>query len=61
MQGRNRDTDIVYRVMDPVGAGEDGTIGESSFEIYTSPYAKERASGMLLNNTGSSAWSSETN
>ena len=34
--GRNRDADIENRLMNTARAGEDGTNGESSIEIYTS-------------------------
>ena len=60
MQGRNKDADVENRLMDIVGAGEDGTNWESSIEIYALPYVNQMASGMLLYNTGSSAWCSET-
>ena len=35
LQGRNRDTDIENKLVDPVEEGEGGTNWESSIDIYT--------------------------
>ena len=50
-----RDPDIENRFVDTVGEGESGRNGESSTEICTLPYIKQRASGNLLYDTGSSS------
>ena len=40
MQGRNRDTDLENKLVDPVGEGEGGTNWEKSIDIYTLPGIK---------------------
>ena len=40
MQGNKRDTDVKNRLLDYVGEGEGGTMGENSSETCTLPYAK---------------------
>ena len=45
LQGRNRDSDIENRLMDPVGEREGGMNRESCSEIYTLPYVKQIANG----------------
>ena len=56
MQGRNGDTDIENKLVDPVGEGESRTTGESSIDVDTPLCVKQIASGKLLYNTGSPAW-----
>ena len=40
MKSSKGDTDIQNRLLDSVGAGEGGMIGENSIETYTLPYIK---------------------
>ena len=40
MQGNKRDTNVKNRLLDYVGEGEGGTMGENSSETCTLPYAK---------------------
>ena len=40
MKSSKGDTDIQNRLLDSVGAGEGGMIGEKSIETYTLPYIK---------------------
>ena len=42
--------------MEPVGEGVGGMNRESSLDIYSSPCAKQIASGKPLCSTGRSAW-----
>ena len=58
MQGRNRDTDIEYKLVDPAGEGEGRTNRESSTDIYTLSCVRQIASGKLLCSTGSPTWCS---
>ena len=51
MQGKNRDSDIVNRLMDTAGEGEGETNSDSSTETYQLPYVKQVASGKLLYST----------
>ena len=54
LQGGNGDADTENRLAYTVGEEEGGTNGESSTETYMLPYVKQRASGNLLYDTGSS-------
>ena len=54
LQGGNGDADTENRLADTVGEEEGGTNGESNTETYMLPYVKQRASGNLLYETGSS-------
>ena len=54
MQGSNRNTDIMNRLVDTVGEGDHGTNREIDIETYTLPYVKQITSGNLLYDTGSS-------
>ena len=56
LQGRNGDTDIENKLVDPVGEGESRTTGESSIDVDTPLRVKQIASGKVLYNTGSPAW-----
>ena len=40
MQGSKRDIDVKNRLLDYMGEGEDGMIGEHSIEICILPYVK---------------------
>ena len=53
---RNTDADIKNGFVDMAGEGEGGTNRENSIETYILPDVKQRASGKLLFNRGSSTW-----
>ena len=53
MPARNGQADIEKGLLDTVGEGESGMNGESSINIYTLPYVKQRAGEKWLFNTGS--------
>ena len=47
LEGRNRDADVVKRLVDTAGEGEGGTNGESSIDICTPRCIKQAASRKL--------------
>ena len=54
MQDSKRDTDIENRLLDSVGQGKGGMIGENSTETCTLPYMKQMTSPSLMHETGHS-------
>ena len=54
MQGSKRDTDVKNRLLDSVGEGEGGVIGENSIETCILPYVKQIASPGSMYETGPS-------
>ena len=56
LQGRSRDSDIEKNVW--THWGKSGMNWESSINIHTLPYVKEKAGGNLLYSTGNLAWCS---
>ena len=53
MQDSKRDTDV-NRLLDSVGEGEGGMIGENSIEICILPYAEQIVSPGSMHETGGS-------
>ena len=51
MQDSKRDTDTKNRLLDSVGEGEGGMIGENSTEKCILPYVKQMTSPSLMNET----------
>ena len=51
MRGSKRDTDVKNRLLDSVGEGEGGTIGENSIETCILPYVKQITSPGLMHDT----------
>ena len=54
LQGSNGDAHMENRLVDTVWEGDGWTNWDSSMETYTLPYLKQRASGNLLYDVGSS-------
>ena len=52
MRDSKRDTDVKNRLLDSVGEGEGGTIGENSIETCKISYVKRIASPDLVHDTG---------
>ena len=48
MQGSRRDIDVKNRLLDYVGEGEDGMIGEHSIEICILPHVKQMTSASSM-------------
>ena len=54
MRGSKRDTDVKNRLLDSVGEGEGGMIGENSIETCILPYVKQIASPGSMHEIGCS-------
>ena len=54
MQDSKRDTDIMNRLLDSIGQGEDGMIWETSTETCVLPYVKKITNPSLMQETGHS-------
>ena len=54
MRDSKRDTDVKNRLLDSVGEGKGGMIGENSIETYILPYVKQITSPSLMHDTGCS-------
>ena len=54
MRDGKRDTDVKNRILDSVGEGEGGMIGENSIETCIISYVKQIASPGLMHETGCS-------
>ena len=54
MQDSKRDRDVKNRLLDSVGEGKSGMIGENSIETCILPYVKEITHPTLIHETGHS-------
>ena len=59
MQDRKRDTDVLNRLLDSVGEGEDGMFRENSIETRILSRVKQITSPGWIHETGAQDWCTE--